>query len=85
VEEQVSDTPRTDAALVDPYLLNGATGYVDGDFARQLERENQRLREALEKVAKEARRMDYDWDNRSSPSKALNTLERIARAALEGK
>lgn len=78
----MSDTPRTDAVMWGGY--DGPV-VVDVEFAQQLERENKRLREALEKVAKEARRMDYDWDNRSSPSKALNTLERIARAALEGK
>ncbi len=41
----MSDTPRTDAAEYDMYYGHYV---VDADFARELERENNRLRKALE-------------------------------------
>ena len=44
----MSDTPRTDAQVAD--RLDHAKYKVDIDFARQLERENARLREALRSV-----------------------------------
>lgn len=54
----MSDTPRTDEAalgfariLVDKES-GSFTELVDADFARDLERENARLREALEPLAK---------------------------------
>lgn len=40
----MSDTPRTDAAAYQPEFLSES---VFADFARELERENARLREAL--------------------------------------
>ena len=52
----MSDTPRTDSQpwiFQYPEYHETAKRYVDADFARQLERENARLQEALEMAEKE--------------------------------
>ena len=53
------DTPRTNAQETQIYSedvtgCSGSTGYVPASFARELERENARLRGALEKVRERA-------------------------------
>lgn len=46
----MSDTPRTDAAESDMFREYGAVWTVQSDFCREFERENNRLREALEEI-----------------------------------
>lgn len=44
-----SDTPKTDAAVIAAPEY-ATPEYVHGDFARELERENARLRELVERI-----------------------------------
>ena len=71
----MNDTPRTDAEVFKPLAEAGEA--VWAEFARQLERENKRLREALlELVAYAKPFMRDEWQEQA--------LTR-ARAALESK
>ena len=49
----MSDTPKTDAFKFKPEECVGHDTICSKDFARELERENARLREALEMAEKE--------------------------------
>jgi hypothetical protein len=71
----MTDTPMTDAVALP---RNGdPSDWIHADFARQLERENKRLREALTMLYEFAKPfMRDEWQN-----KALDK----ARAALEDK
>lgn len=53
----MSDTPRTDAVEFYAGDLDGGQEAVPADFARQLERENERLRAVLREIAFDAERL----------------------------
>jgi hypothetical protein len=52
-------TPLTDAAIVYSVDAVDDTPYVDVDFARKLERENQKLREALNELQTAGIKADF--------------------------
>lgn len=59
----MSDTPRTDSAM----LKKQSFVDVDADFARELERENARLREALKDVINDfVSLLDSDYKTKSN-------------------
>lgn len=69
----MSDTPRTDTAISGGYRFttdDGVREYIPATFARELERENSRLRSALEEIA----------DSHDSPHN-----DQVARDALANK
>ena len=53
ISSTMSDTPKTDAFKFKPEECVGHDTICSKDFARELERENARLREALEMAEKE--------------------------------
>ncbi len=59
-----TDTPRTDAELIRMVNDHCDGLYVSPDFARELERENARLREALAAISREASK---EWDAMAAP------------------
>lgn len=68
----MSNTPRTDAA--EEWNADAETWVVPTDFARQLERENAKLREALEKFVA--------WCDRNDWGTVPKSLEAKVRSAL---
>lgn len=57
---QCSDTPRTDAALVvEGSAAAKAFGFVNADFARQLERELRDLTDEIKRLSEYLR--EYEW------------------------
>ena len=87
----MSDTPRTDKALFrvakefgDLSRVPLSEPVVTADFARQLERDNAQLREALNKVLADARiQSDFAYlDNGIGTATALGKTLLEARALL---
>ena len=82
----MSDTPRTDEAELDDAHFSdwgcGPSGYVHADFARQLERENAQLREALEKI--QHRALAVSPSSFRDLRRDLFHIESLARAAIAG-
>lgn len=85
----MSDTPRTDAVSErafecddwgDPIFDYEERYEQMRDFARQLERENKRLREALERIKK-----GYSGDYENCQGLSGTDCAEIASAALEDK
>ena len=58
-----SDTPRTDAKAVTHPWVNGESQYVAVEFARELERENAKLRKDKERLDWWNGERDYQFGN----------------------
>lgn len=75
-----SDTPKTDELME---AFPGVTGhrrcFVPADFARELERENNRLKEALERIAGTTMSMVVDH------SHGMTRMRKLAADALNEK
>lgn len=59
MSEPTSDTPKTDAAAFDSF--DGMVDVIDADFARELERENAKLRAALVTCRREHAEQAEAW------------------------
>ncbi len=85
---EVMDTPRTDAIRM---TERGVTGLLQDhrDLARQLERENRELLEALKEICELVRQLHYDGEDSESMERAekLHWVQqaRAAIAKAEGK
>jgi len=76
----MSDTPRTDRQIVQHDVAGIFQEYVHADFGSQLERENARLREALQNVMKFFGNAEWEDTNGNDFTSQLSK----ARQALKG-